>query len=134
VLDTAQVKSQIRAQIERQTGADVATVTCPQDVKAAAGDTFTCRATGSDGSTAAITVVQTNGDGELRFDTPLLHTTETEDAIERRIGGGARVDCPELVLVRAGVTFSCSLKGGKNHRVEVTLTDAKGTFDYELKR
>lgn len=132
VLDTAQVNEQIAAQIEQQTGADIASVTCPSDVEAKAGSTFTCAVRGTDGSEATIAVVQTSGDGDLKFDAPLLHTTEVERAIARDIGGGAKLDCPEVVLVEAGKTFQCTLRGSGSGTVTVTLKDAKGNFEYEV--
>lgn len=134
VLDTAQVNERIAAQIEQQTGAEVASVTCPSDVEAKDGGTFTCAVTGTDGSKASIAVAQTSGDGDLSFDAPLLHTTEAEQAIARDIGGGAKLDCPEVVLVEAGKTFQCTLTGSGSGIVTVTLKDRKGNFEYEVKK
>ena len=94
VLDAAQVNERIAAQIEQQTGAEVASVSCPSDVEAKAGGTFTCTVTGTDGSEASIAVVQTSGDGDLSFDAPLLHTTEAEQAIARDIGGWSKARLP----------------------------------------
>ncbi len=134
VLDTSQVETRIAAQIEQQTGAAVRTVACPAGIKASEGSTFTCTATGTDGSQAAIEVVQTSGDGDLSFDAPLLHTTEAEQAIAKDIGGGAKVDCPELVLVESGKTFDCALTSSGSGTVTVTLKDREGNFDYEVSR
>jgi hypothetical protein len=132
VLDTKQVNDQIAAQIEQQTGAEVASVACPSDVEAKDGGTFTCTVTGTDRSKASLTVVQKSGDGDLSFDAPLLHTTEAELAIAKDIGGGAQLDCPEVVLVEAGKTFECTLSGSGSGTVTVTLKDRKGNFDYEV--
>jgi hypothetical protein len=132
VLDTGEVGTEIAARIEEQTGADVESVDCPGDVEAKAGATFTCTVTATDGTSLAIDVEQTNDDGALSFQAPILHTTEAEQVIAADIGGGTTVDCPELVIVQAGATFDCALGGGGSGTVTVTLKDDNGNFDYEV--
>ena len=132
VLDTDEVSGQIAAQIERQTGADVESVSCPTDIEAKAGSTFTCTVNGADGTSVTIDVEQTSDEGALSFQAPILHTTETEEIIAKDIGTGATVDCPELVLAKAGATFSCELGGTQSGSVRVTLSDDTGGFDYEI--
>jgi hypothetical protein len=132
VLDANEVSGEIAAQIERLTGADVASVSCPTDVEAKAGATFTCTVNGADGTSLTIDVEQTSDEGALAFEAPILPTTETEEIIAKDIGSGATVDCPELVLAKADATFSCELGGTQSGSVEVTLTDDAGGFEYEI--
>jgi hypothetical protein len=76
-LDTDKLEREVVKGIKEQLNID-ATVTCPDDVKAEAGDVFTCEARSSDGTTATVTVTQKDDDGNVDW----------------RIGGGGTSTTP----------------------------------------
>lgn len=63
-LDIDKLEREVAKGIKDQLNID-ATVTCPDDVKAKAGDVFECEATSSDGSSAAVTVTQKDDEGNV---------------------------------------------------------------------
>ena len=135
VLDSNQVGDLIKDQIEKQTGATVASVQCPSDIEAKEGGAFQCTATAMDGSTATIDVTQTSDNGNLTIEAPLLHAKEAEQAVEASIGGGTKVDCPDLIPVKAAAVVACeATAGGDNATVELTFKDDQGNFEYEVKQ
>ena len=74
------------------------------------------RSTGTDGTSVTIDVEQTSDEGALPFQAPILPTTETEQIIAKDIGDGSAVDCPELVLAKAGKTFTARCGGSAEWR------------------
>ena len=67
-LDTTELEGSLKDQLETQLDVSGLTVDCPDDIEAAAGDTFRCTATGSDGSEATIEVTQTDDQGNLTWE------------------------------------------------------------------
>ncbi len=65
VLDTDELEAEIAAELEAQTGIAPTSVDCPPDVPAEKGRTFRCTATADDGSSAGITVRQTDDSGSI---------------------------------------------------------------------
>lgn len=65
-LDTAVVEQQIAEALSQSSGLTT-TVTCPDEVTIAAGDTFTCMATTDDGRTAQIEVIQDDDQGNVTW-------------------------------------------------------------------
>jgi hypothetical protein len=135
-LDTDKAENGIKSNIEQQTGAQVSSVDCPGDVKAEKGKSFTCEATGADGTKATINVTQTNDKGDVKIDAPLLHTGSTEqfiaESIRGRTGRRATVDCPDLVDAKGGARLTCrSNSGGKTKNVAVKV-DAQGHITWNL--
>ena len=65
VIETGQLEEDIAAELEAQTGVVPASVDCPADVPAEKGNTFRCTVTADDGSSAGITVTQTDDDGGI---------------------------------------------------------------------
>lgn len=65
-LDTQELETTIADSQEKQLGFRPV-VECPDDIEAAEGDEFTCKATAPDGSTATVFVTQTNADGDVTW-------------------------------------------------------------------
>jgi len=138
-LDTARVERAVAASILAQRGLRT-TVNCPSDVPIKTGYTFTCNANLDVGS-YPVTVVVTNSKGHVRYENhaPLiaLNTEKVEHAIAASIASQrhlkATVKCPEEVLQKAGVTFTCTavVKGNpKQYPFVVTQVDNHGRVKY----
>ncbi|MTD45426.1 DUF4333 domain-containing protein [Conexibacter sp. W3-3-2] len=65
-VNTDKAEESIGASLSEQLGGTV-TVTCPDDVEAKKGDTFTCDAKGSDGRTGTVNVTQKDDDGNISW-------------------------------------------------------------------
>ncbi len=132
-LDLESAEESFATRIEDETGVSLASVTCPEDVVAEQGSTFECRATADDGTEIDLTVRQTDGEGNVSFDEPLLHTPEAERSLAGQLGPGAAVDCPDLVLVRQGHVVTCQAETRDGKRaLELTFEDDEGTYSAEL--
>lgn len=70
-LNTRRVEARLRVGIAHQ-GIDLKAVSCPRDVKAQRGLTFTCRATDRSGQSAPLKVHQLDGNGHVRCTSDLL--------------------------------------------------------------
>lgn len=66
-LDIDGLESQLEAQVEQELATEGLTVTCPDDVKAEAGSTFTCEASEASGATMVITVTQKDDQGNVTW-------------------------------------------------------------------
>lgn len=66
-LSQSDVQDKLTQGMSEQLGGEY-TVTCPSDIPVAAGATFTCDATGADGSTGVITVTQDDDQGNLTWE------------------------------------------------------------------
>jgi hypothetical protein len=123
--------------IELQTGADVSSVDCPEDVKPEKGGKFTCKATAADGSKATINLTQTSDEGDVHIDAPLVQVVIMEDSmaesLRMQLGKQATVDCPDLVATKAGgVQLTCrSSSGGRKKNIAVSV-DAQGRITWDL--
>ncbi len=139
VVKTENAERSIERSLERQLGAEVRSVDCPDEVKAEKGGTFICTATGGDGTRAKIDVVQTSDEGDIRFREPLLHTGPAEDAIrqgiEQQTGEDITVKCQDLVVARAGAKLVCRATArGEAANVDVTVKDARGNIEWKVRR
>ncbi|HEX2025608.1 MAG TPA: DUF4333 domain-containing protein [Actinomycetota bacterium] len=67
-INTEELEQQIARELEAQTGVTPSSVDCPEDVPAEAGGRFECTATADDGSTATISVVQQDDQGNVRWE------------------------------------------------------------------
>jgi len=138
-LDTGRVQRAVAASILAQRGLHT-TVTCPSDVPIKTGYTFTCNAKLDVGS-YPVTVVITNSKGHVRYENraPLiaLNTGKVEHAIAASIAGqrhlNATVTCPQEVLQKAGVVFTCIAVipgNSKRYPFVVTQVDNHGRVRY----
>jgi hypothetical protein len=136
-LDADKAETQIESAIEGQTGADVSSVDCPDDVKAEKGKEFTCEATAADGTKATIGLTQTSDEGDVHIDAPLVYVSIMEDSIAESLrmqtGKQATVDCPDLVAAKkGGAQLTCRSSSGGNKRNVAVKVDAQGRITWDL--
>ena len=128
----------IRGVVANQVGARIASVTCPEDVKAKKGDTFTCVVAGTDGTKGNVVARQKDAEGNVVVNAPFLHVREAEavmaDQIRKQVKADVTIGCPEIVVVKKGGTFMCKASSGGDMRdVAVRLIDDSGRFNYRLR-
>jgi hypothetical protein len=127
-----------KALIERATGASVQSVSCPSSVALRRGGSFTCVATGADGTTASVLVTETDDRGDVALGPPgLLETGQAEmlmaSGLTATLKTRTTVKCPDLVTAQKGTTLTCRATSGQVTRsVVVTVTDDKGSIDYRV--
>lgn len=136
-LDADKGESAIKSVIEQQTGADVSSVDCPDDVKVEKGKSFTCEATGADGTKATVDVVQTNDKGDIDIHVRLLRPSFMEEFIALSIRGltgrRATVDCPDLVVRKKAATrLTCTSSSGGNKKNVAVKVDAQDRITWDL--
>lgn len=138
-LNTDKAESAIKDALIEQAKTKVASVDCPER-EAKKGDTFTCTAKGEDGTTAVVTVIQKDDDGNVTFDSPVMHTAEVEEIVVGQMKQklpsltSVTVDCPDLITGKSGATFVCKGMGdGKPFTVNATQTNDKGGFTFSTK-
>lgn len=132
-LGTASLQRAAATSILRQRGVR-AQVSCPGGVPRRAGFRFWCMAHLDVGSYPLL-MDETGGGGRVRYENsaPLrvLRIGRVEQAIAARLARaglkGARVRCPQEVIERAGVRFSCSARAqGRDMRFAVRELDGAG--------
>lgn len=136
-IDDAAGEKAIRQAVGQQVGADVRSVTCPKNLIAKKGASFTCQVTGSDGTTGTAVVTENDDKGSVSVTAPFLHVHEVERSIakgiEQQVGSAVKVRCPQIVVVKAGGTFSCTAISRSDHaKVKVVQEDARGRVRYTL--
>jgi hypothetical protein len=139
VIDTAKAQAAVRALLATDTGAQVRSVACPSRVALRPGATFTCTATGADGTTAPVLITQTDGKGKVDISAPdLLHTGTAARAIAagltHRLKFAVSARCPDLVEAHKGTRLTCTATDprGATRPVAVTVTDSHGAISYRL--
>jgi Domain of unknown function (DUF4333) len=129
VLNVPRVIGDITRQTRLQAGVP-AQVTCPEEVPLKRGETFTCDAHFAVGH-VHFTVVQTDDEGHVHYefepyktvDIPSL-TLRLERMLERTLHRPVVVICPQPVVERPGVNFTCqsAKKDGSRRRIVITQT------------
>jgi hypothetical protein len=66
-IDTSSAEKSISENIQKQLGQKPKSVSCPDEIKAKKGGTFTCTVTASDGAKATIKATQTDDNGHFNF-------------------------------------------------------------------
>jgi hypothetical protein len=136
-IDVEKSAKLIQSAVEEQVGADVKSISCPDEVKVKANDTFTCLVTGKDGTKGTATVTQTDGKGTISVAAPFLHKDEAEQSIQadlRKRAPRATVVCPDVIVVKKGGTFTCTANLGEiNATITAKQTNADGNFTYTVK-
>ncbi len=139
MIDTAKAESSTRTLLAQQTGANVKSVACPKHIAEKQGATFTCTATGADGTTAPVLIKQTDGKGHIYISATVLHTGPVAQQIAARLTRQfkltVRVKCPDLLVAHRGTRLTCTATDPAGHRrtVAVTVTDNQGSIDYSLR-
>ncbi|HWH12273.1 MAG TPA: DUF4333 domain-containing protein [Solirubrobacteraceae bacterium] len=137
-IDKGKAEAAVKTDIAGATGSTVKTVSCPSSVALKKGTTFTCIATGADGTTAPVTLTETDSKGNVHISAPtLLHTGDAAKLIASGLSGklklAVQVKCPDLVSAQKGTTLTCeATHAGQTRKVAVTVTDAQGSIDYHL--
>lgn len=138
-LNMTRVEHAIAGSILSQRGLHT-TVACPSQIPQKAGRVFTCAAR-LDAGTYPITVTETNGSGQVRYENPrplvALNIAKVEHAIAasiaRQRGLAATVSCPREVLQKAGIVFTCTAaisSTGRRYPFAVTEVDSAGHVRY----
>jgi len=65
-IDKTSLETSIKTQLEKQPGVTGVTVTCPDNIKAQQGGTFTCTAV-AQGQTVTLQITQTDDQGHVTF-------------------------------------------------------------------
>lgn len=132
-VDTDKGEAFIGTTVEKQVGASVESVECPEDVEAKKGDTFECEVTGADGTAGPAKVIQKDDKGNVRVSAAFVHTGNLESLLQRNLAAEAgaqsvRVRCPDIVVGKRGGTFVCTAKaaGAQTTRVKFIQKDAAG--------
>ncbi len=130
-LNIPRVIGDITRQTRLQAGVP-AHVTCPDEVAVKKGETFTCDAHFAVGH-VRFTVVETDDKGHVHYefepykmlDIPRL-TLRLERMLSKAVGRPVVVICPQPVVERPGVNFTCqsAKKDGSRRRIVITQTGA----------
>jgi hypothetical protein len=134
-VDTGKDETVIRRAVTQQVGARVASVACPEGVKARKAATFTCVVTGRDGSKGNAVVRVKDDNGTTQFSAPFLHVREVEavmaDQLRKRTEARVTFACQEIVVVRKGGRFRCrATSDGRSGSVVVRFIDDAGHFRF----
>ncbi|HEY9882088.1 MAG TPA: DUF4333 domain-containing protein [Thermosynechococcaceae cyanobacterium] len=132
-LEHLQIENSIRDSVIRQGGVSLKTVSCPNDVKPAADQTFECLGTLDTGGTFAINVQQKDNQGTVQWDIPSVRglvnvaklETLLQETLTSEIRTALRVECGDTYrAVRPGETFDCTVHSA----AKPLATSTKGTI------
>jgi hypothetical protein len=143
-LDTAEAERQIAQLTEDQAGVAPTDVSCPADIEAVAGGTFTCSASLED-QPISFTVTQTDDEGnvEISSENTFVDIATVEAALAQQVGEAAGVEVVSTcdaagrsVLVDGvGTPIPCTVANAEDasDSIEVTATvDESGAVSYEV--
>ncbi len=139
-LDLGRVKTSIRDELSRQTGATVRAIVCPDAVEVRAAEAFVCTAEIDSGSVPVlVTQIDVRGNVKWELRESVLQIAELEKQIaigvrqQQRLD--AQIDCgPRFRPAHPGDTFVCSAKAsGRELKVTARVADTKGTVNWELR-
>jgi hypothetical protein len=143
-LDTAEAERQISRLTQDQAGVAPADVSCPADVEASAGTTFTCAATLED-QPISFTVTQTDAEGNVQIDSDntFVDVAVVEASLAEQFGAMAEVEVVSTcdtdgrtVLVDGiGTPIGCTVANAQDASDSVAVTatvDATGAVSYQL--
>lgn len=137
-IDRTKAQNATKSVVVESGGVNVKSVVCPASVALKKGTTFTCTATGEDGTTAGVLLTQTDGKGNVHITPPpLLHTGDAAKVIASGLTSKLKlavaVKCPDLLLAHKGTKMTClATHAGQTRKVGVTVTDAQGDIHYTL--
>ena len=136
MIDVAKAAKLIMTAVEKQVGANVKSVDCPDDVKVKAKATFNCSSPAPTARRATRSSRRSDDKGNISVAAPFLHTDEAEQSIQtqlRKRAKTATVICPEIIVVEEG--RHVRLRGrrrrrqGEGHRRRRPTT--RGNFTYK---
>ena len=134
-IDGPRAERLIRDLVTDDVGARVRSVTCPTGITASKGVRFNCAVTAVDGTKGNVVVTGRDDDGGVDLSAPFLTVRESEADMARQIGEEAdatvKVQCPELIVIRKGVTFLCKATAdGQQRNVTGKFLDDSGRFSF----
>ena len=136
-LDGGDIEREVAAGVDDQQGVEVE-VSCPDDIEAEDGGTFTCTATDSEGTEWDVSVVQQDADGNVEWTMDVLNLQEVEDLlapeVSTEVGTDVTIECPEVLVSSAqGSTVDCQATDDSGEGViRITTTDDEGNVEWEL--
>jgi hypothetical protein len=143
-LDLAEAERQIAQLTEEQSGVAPTDVSCPADVEARSGATFSCSASVED-QPITFTVTQTDDEGNVRIDgdNTFVDVATVEASLDEQLGEVAEVavvstcetDGHTVLVDGVGTPIPCTVvnAGDTSDSVEVTATvDENGDVSYEV--
>jgi hypothetical protein len=141
-LNSAEAERLISQATEDQAGVVPTDVSCPTDIEAEAGATFTCSAS-LEGQPISFTVTQTDDDGnvDVSSDDTFVDVATVEASLTQQLGDAAGVDVVSVCHVNGhsvlvdgvGTRIPCTVTNAEDatDSVEVTATvDEDGTVSY----
>ncbi|CAA9213706.1 MAG: hypothetical protein AVDCRST_MAG52-233 [uncultured Blastococcus sp.] len=144
VLDTAEAERQIGQLTQDQAGVAPTDVSCPADIEAESGATFTCSANLED-QPISFTITQTDDEGNVQIDSDntFVDVGVVEASLDEQLGEVAGVAVVSTcdtgghsVLVDAvGTPISCSVANAEDatDTIDVVATvDESGAVSYEV--
>lgn len=131
MIDEGKAEKEIRKNLSGQ-GARLKSVSCPGDKTAKKGEKYMCDVVGIDGTKGQVTLTQTDDKGNGKLNSPFLVTRKAEKlfetAIETQIEvAGATAKCPEIMVIKAGGTETCTITGADGTTAEGTITEKDAT-------
>jgi hypothetical protein len=137
-VDDAEVEQGIEQSLSTAS-VEVTSASCPADVKAEQGATFTCTVKLDNGGSGKATVTQEGGNRftyALKPGSVQIPGATAETAIETSLAArgapGATVTCPDTIVVKVGTTVTCDVsgvQGAATGTVTYTFSDVSGTVD-----
>jgi hypothetical protein len=134
-IDGPKAERLIRELVTEDVGARVRSVTCPTQITASKGVRFTCTIVAVDGTRGPVVVTGRDSEGGVDLSAPFLTVRESEADMARQIGEQSgetvKVTCPELIVIRKGVTFLCKAAAdGQQRDVTGKFLDDSGRFSF----
>jgi hypothetical protein len=143
-LDSAKAEHLISQATEDQSGVRPTDVSCPSDIEAEAGATFSCSAS-LEGQPISFTVTQSDDDGNVEVDSvnTFVDIATVEASLTQQLGEVAGVEVVSVCHVNGhsvlvdgvGMPVPCTVSNAEDDTdsVEVTATvDEDGTVSYEV--
>jgi hypothetical protein len=143
-LDTAEAERQIAQLTEDEAGVAPTDVSCPEDIEAQAGATFSCSAS-LEAQPISFTVTQTDDDGNVQIngENTFVDVAAVEASLNEQWSEAAGVavvstcdvDGHSVLVDAVGTPISCTVANAEDasDSVEVAATvDANGAVSYEV--
>lgn len=136
-LEGGDIEREVAAEVDDQQGVEVE-VSCPDDIEAEDGGTFTCTATDPEGTEWDVNVVQQDAEGNVEWTMDVLDLNAVEDElapdVSAEVGTDVTIECPEVLVSSAqGSTLDCQATDSQGEGViRITTTDDEGNVEWEL--
>jgi hypothetical protein len=141
-LDPEKVEAAIVEGVREQTGIELTSVECPEDIESEAGATFICTGSDDADNSATIDVTQDDDEGNVSWNLRAYAPDDMAE-LEAQIAQGlteqtgiepSDVTCPEWTLIGAGNRYSCAATDPEGNQAEVAITieDEEGNIDWEI--